>query len=231
MKVISLLAGLTSLLWSANAYASNFVEYTFTGSGTGLSGQVNNDVGGYDFNKVSVSFSASYYVNLDAGDDLNNGIHYFGNGINSFGYEGVDFSNGISPERGGVYLSKNGLGAGHSIEANYFLESVGVAAYFKDAPLTFTDLSSDSILTGGTFSYDFGNKFSGLSAQGTLTGFSIRSVAALGFASVSVSVSSVPEVPAPVPEVSTWAMMLAGFGVIGLAARRRQSVKTTIRFV
>jgi len=35
---------------------------------------------------------------------------------------------------------------------------------------------------------------------------------------------------AAVPEPGTWAMMLAGFGMIGFAARRRQSVKTTVRF-
>lgn len=33
-----------------------------------------------------------------------------------------------------------------------------------------------------------------------------------------------------VPEPTTWAMMLAGFGMIGFAARRRGNVKTTVRF-
>lgn len=33
-----------------------------------------------------------------------------------------------------------------------------------------------------------------------------------------------------VPEPATWAMMLAGFGMIGFAARRRSSVKTTVRY-
>lgn len=33
-----------------------------------------------------------------------------------------------------------------------------------------------------------------------------------------------------VPETATWAMMLAGFGMIGFAARRRASVTTTVRF-
>lgn len=35
---------------------------------------------------------------------------------------------------------------------------------------------------------------------------------------------------AAVPETATWAMMLAGFGMIGFAARRRSSVKTTVTF-
>ena len=33
-----------------------------------------------------------------------------------------------------------------------------------------------------------------------------------------------------VPEPATWAMMLAGFGMVGFAVRRRQSVKTTIAY-
>ena len=33
-----------------------------------------------------------------------------------------------------------------------------------------------------------------------------------------------------VPEPATWAMMLVGFGIIGFAARRRQSVKTTVAY-
>lgn len=39
------------------------------------------------------------------------------------------------------------------------------------------------------------------------------------------------EVAAAVPETSTWIMMLAGFGMIGLAARKRSSAKTTVNFV
>lgn len=33
-----------------------------------------------------------------------------------------------------------------------------------------------------------------------------------------------------VPEPATWAMMLAGFGMIGFAARKRSAVKTTVSF-
>lgn len=33
-----------------------------------------------------------------------------------------------------------------------------------------------------------------------------------------------------VPETATWAMMLAGFGMIGFAARRRSNVKTTVAY-
>jgi hypothetical protein len=51
----------------------------------------------------------------------------------------------------------------------------------------------------------------------------INTVIDLSSSSMTVSISAVPE-PA------TWAMMLSGFGMIGFAARRRQRVKTTIRY-
>ena len=35
---------------------------------------------------------------------------------------------------------------------------------------------------------------------------------------------------AAVPETATWAMMLAGFGMVGFAMRRRSSVKTTVSY-
>ena len=43
-------------------------------------------------------------------------------------------------------------------------------------------------------------------------------------------VTFTPNAVAAVPEATTWAMMLAGFGMIGFAVRRRSSVKTTVRF-
>jgi hypothetical protein len=231
MKAIKLLAGLATLLWSTNASASNFLEYTFTGSGTGISTQVNNDVGGTDFTNVSVSYTASYFVALDPTDTLYNGLYYIGNGVNSFLSIGSNYSNGtISSVLSNVSLSDISFSAGYSLESNYFYESTGLTAFFQDTPASFFDISSNSLLPGGTFSYNFGNKFSGLSAQGTLNGFSVRSTEALGPTKISVSASSVPELPSPVPEVSTWALMLAGFALIGFAVRRRQSVKASFRY-
>ena len=52
------------------------------------------------------------------------------------------------------------------------------------------------------------------------TGTTTAGDANVGFDSIAVSV----------PEPATWAMMLMGFGMIGFAARRRQSVKTTVTY-
>lgn len=38
------------------------------------------------------------------------------------------------------------------------------------------------------------------------------------------------QVAGAVPEPATWAMMIAGFGMVGFAMRRRQKVSTTVRF-
>ncbi|WP_010161396.1 PEPxxWA-CTERM sorting domain-containing protein [Sphingomonas sp. PAMC 26617] len=49
--------------------------------------------------------------------------------------------------------------------------------------------------------------------------------------SVNPSMSATFSAPTgAVPEPATWAMMLAGFGMIGFAARRRQSIKTTVAY-
>ena len=50
--------------------------------------------------------------------------------------------------------------------------------------------------------------------------------------SISTSGSATFSGPAgAVPEPATWAMMLAGFGMIGFAARRRRSVKTIVNYI
>ncbi|WP_299309990.1 PEPxxWA-CTERM sorting domain-containing protein [uncultured Croceicoccus sp.] len=50
-----------------------------------------------------------------------------------------------------------------------------------------------------------------------------------GTLSVS-SVGSTPYTPGAVPEPSTWAMMLLGFGAIGYAMRRRQKIATQVSY-
>lgn len=42
--------------------------------------------------------------------------------------------------------------------------------------------------------------------------------------------TSLPTVTPAVPEPATWAMMIAGFGMVGFAMRRRQKMSTIVRF-
>lgn len=216
MRFLKLLAGMTSLVWSANAEATNFVAYTLTGSGSGVSSMVNNDIGGTDFTNVVVQLSATFYVDMDAGTNSLNNVNYYSNGVNQYGSMGP-----AGGENAGIGLGGNTLSGSYSLQENYYTSSFDFSAYLTGSPVSFTDISSSTMLSGGTFFYGAGNKFSGIVARGRLTGFSAQSVAGPGPVIVSVSVT-------PVPEISTWAMMLAGFGIVGYAARRRQSIKMII---
>ena len=81
---------------------------------------------------------------------------------------------------------------------------------------------------GDAFSRAFtlgpGSNFMGIVADGgdVLTGFSLQSEG--GMEDVrQVRLGGIGRVTAPVPEPGTWAMMLLGFGAIGVATRRRRS--------
>lgn len=41
---------------------------------------------------------------------------------------------------------------------------------------------------------------------------------------------TISDTAAAVPETATWAMMLAGFGAVGFAVRRRSNIKTTVAY-
>lgn len=101
---------------------------------------------------------------------------------------------------------------------------------------------------GGAFdllSFDYANQGTGLTASsgansmfymGNSAGSvasNFRNVTSVSFASSNYSNNQLDNLvlAAPaVPEPATWAMMLAGFGMIGFAARRRSSVKTSVRY-
>ena len=51
-----------------------------------------------------------------------------------------------------------------------------------------------------------------------------------GISTPPATESPAPSVPAPVPEPSTWAMMLVGFGAIGFAMRRRRKTHPQVQF-
>jgi hypothetical protein len=67
---------------------------------------------------------------------------------------------------------------------------------------------------------------SGTSYTVVVTGFSNSDVGIYGLGISGPGAISV----AAVPEPATWALMILGFGAVGGAMRRRQSVKATVRF-
>jgi hypothetical protein len=60
--------------------------------------------------------------------------------------------------------------------------------------------------------------------------FSIYSDRNSGTGQIKIDNLRVDAVGAPVPEPATWALMIAGFGAVGAAMRRRAKVKATVRF-
>lgn len=219
MRSINLMAAIVSFICSADAYATNFVEYTFTGRGSGVATNVNNQIGGTDFTKVWVGLSATFYVDLDFADAFLNGVNYSSNGVNSYSSIGP-----LPSESTYVSLSGNSISASDTYNFNY-LTTLNLTAGLTGAPVRFSDITSGTRLSRGTFFYGFGNKFSGLTAEGTLTGFSVRSVAGPG--PVTISISSTI---APVPEPASWAMMLGGFGVVGVSLRRRRKLAVSVTY-
>jgi PEP-CTERM motif len=90
-------------------------------------------------------------------------------------------------------------------------------------------LGADGTGANPYVSYSFNLLSLGLSDG---TGYQIRfgEVDNQGFFQQGVDNVSIDAIAGAVPEPSTWAMMIAGFGMIGFAARRRQQVKTSVTY-
>lgn len=116
-----------------------------------------------------------------------------------------------------VGINANSLATTSGIFSN--LITIGSSSYTYNVPYTITigapidviTFNASTVTLGG---YTFTVNPLTLSTGNTTTGVLTANVATA----------------AAVPEVATWAMMLAGFGMIGFAARRRQSVKTAVTF-
>nr|WP_240047570.1 PEPxxWA-CTERM sorting domain-containing protein [Sphingomonas panacisoli] len=106
---------------------------------------------------------------------------------------------------GGVAGTADTISFGNGIFASLSIAAPNLGFTQFNAPTLFTGSPSSPTFLTGTFTLI--NPFFG---NGTLT---ISPVAA-----------------GAVPEPATWAMMLAGFGAIGFAMRRRPKVATRVRF-
>jgi len=212
MRIIRHLVAVAALAYSSSAYAATFMQYTFTGSGSG----VRYENGSLDPSVPLLAFQATFFVDLDANPVGSNGAGFYtSNGKDSY------FSFGPAPsELTYVDLQNGALTASSSKQfPSDFLVSLTVD--FGAQAVSFANLTNSSRLLSGTFSYSNIGRSVRESAEGTITGFSVQSVDSPRTADAFFT---------PVPEPATWGMMLAGFGIIGAAARRRQSVKTTIRY-
>lgn len=113
-------------------------------------------------------------------------------------------------------------------------------AGFPDAALGFADVTFYTATNGGGIGIedfygfqqllltDGPQLFSGTVAAPTLlTGtFALTQVEGGGKYTLTVT----EQAAAAVPEPATWAMMLAGFGMVGFGLRRRSTVKTTVSY-
>jgi hypothetical protein len=121
---------------------------------------------------------------------------------------------------GNIELRQNFSGvAGSSIsEISFWLEH----PFFASGPFAFDFFYSDStnaefLLSTSSTSWEFFNVTSYLNTSKTLTGFSIY-----GFSGGVTRVDQFTiSTGGAVPEPATWALMLLGFGAIGLTLRRR----------
>jgi hypothetical protein len=81
-----------------------------------------------------------------------------------------------------------------------------------------------------------GGNFIGLRAvtgTGTFYGFAYSTdniLNSIGFENVADTAITATTAAGAVPEPASWALMIAGFGLVGGAMRRRAAVRTTIRY-
>lgn len=107
----------------------------------------------------------------------------------------------IDTTSNGDGVTLSAFGTGLPITTYYLANTVGNAATYNNVVnLQQGDVFSFGVNNAGTYFYD------GTGISGTITGVSA------------------------VPEAATWAMMLAGFAMIGFAVRRRPSIKTAVTY-
>jgi hypothetical protein len=166
--------------------------------------------------------------------------------VNSF-YNGGTSSSGASGPNLGVNFTgfQTTTGFGETSPPNLAFNAGGPA--FADTTFGFTGFS----FTAGFFQPGTVNVFSGLGGTGTLLGslsgllgdpnaFALQTITFTGVGRSVTFVGTDATLGVDdfnftlagggnggVPEPATWAMMLIGFGIVGVSMRRRQKVKVT----
>ena len=130
------------------------------------------------------------------------------------------------PGTSGVATTASGLVAGSAITG---LSGYGGADNFFDSAIPHFDFAGFSVSTASGVDYNI--YFDGTSDHLCASNTAPTCNPFIGEPTSAIVAEGIVEAPtSAVPESATWAMMLAGFGMIGFAARRRSSVKTTVSF-
>lgn len=112
------------------------------------------------------------------------------------------------------------LGAGSYSVSYYYSPRPGVAAASNGITLSIGSTLLDSVALDGGSDTMFGLRTVNFTTTGDLLSFAaIGTSDGLGGYLDDITISTTA-----VPEASTWALMIAGFGMVGFAARRRRDV-------
>ncbi len=107
----------------------------------------------------------------------------------------------------------------------------------RGGPVTFGPGMNYGAFAGPTvIRFSNGGNFIGLRAvtgSGTFYGFAYTTdniLNSIGFENVADTAITATTATGAVPEPASWALMIAGFGLVGRAMRRRTAVRTTVRY-
>lgn len=220
-----------SLGFSANFFGTTYTDTFVSNNGyvTFGAGQGSYTPQGLGAGYVGLPIIAAFFTDLDTRDNAAS-ITSFGTGTfqgrNAFGvnYDNVgQFSRnyGALNTFQILLVDRNETGAGNfdivfnyddiqfgrNASAGYNAGQNGAAGTFYELP---GSLGGEAFVNGGAFALT-GNSNVGIDGRYV---FSVRNGAVL------------PGIPEP----ATWALMIMGFGAVGGAMRRRQSVKASVRF-
>jgi Trypsin len=221
----------------APAWAASFGIYSgndltgqdFTVSGYGRRSDTGGNVGAnlgtgrlrqgdnrYDFALGDSDFGG-FFTDIDPAT----GEKFFGTADVTYSYLS-DFDNGLAANDASCRLAVNGLGIAASskfCDLGRGAREVGVAGGDSGGPSFINGQLAGITSYGLSFGPSFGDIGGGLNSSfGEFSGYVPTSIHR-DFIKMAVSLG--------VPESSTWAMMIAGFGLVGASMRRR---RTTVRF-
>lgn len=205
MRIGWLAAAAATIVVAGQAQAATFVQYEARGTGFVLTQTTSG------FDTRTGDFTFNFVIETDPGYRIGD---TYGTG-SQFVYQ-ANRSDTFSASIVHGKLSINGQnvgtgGYGYGYTANINLPSFQLS-YFNEIP--------NSTAAAGLVEFSFGTTRGGILYSGAINSL-VKVGTVAGFIEPSVSV---------LPEPASWAMMIGGFGVVGGAMRRRNKVKTRVKF-